>query len=278
MPRKILLLLTLVVAALSARVASADTFGDPKGDFEVDIPSKPGQKVCILFPIDRVNAKDCEKIDLDAVVFGSGPANMTLVGEAIIMDEGKPLLFVVQRQDRTSTPKPEQYDAILDDLIGLSSERGGGPTEHGRRMAQVGAMKVPQVDLSFRSGGITLRAMVALIPVTDGAFVVAVVAPNRFPVTAGEAFERALRSVSVEAPRIDAPRPPEEPKKSTPTWILPVAIGSGGALVGIVVLVVLLRRRGARKAREAAAAAEAERMRGISTVGSGPLGSAWKKP
>lgn len=277
MPRTILLF-ALLLLALTARAAAAETFSDPKADFEIDIPSKAGQKVCILFPVERVNAKDCEKIDLNAVVFGAGPADMTLVGEAIIMDEGKPLLFVVQRQDRTSTPKPEQYDSLLDDLTGLSaSDKAARPTEHGRRMAQVGAMSVPEVDLSFRSGGITLRAMVALIPVTDGAYVVAVLAPNRFPVTAGEAFERALRSVSVEAPRIDSPRPPDEPKKTSNSWILPVALGAGGGVVAIVILVVLLRRRGARKTREAAAAAEADRVKGISMVGGGPLGSSWKK-
>lgn len=266
-----------VVLGASASTARAETFTDPKGNFEIDIPSKPGQKVCILFPVERVNAKDCEKIDLDSVVFGSGPANTTLVGEAIIMDEGKPVLFVVQRQDRTSTPRPDQYEAILDDITGKSaSDRYQKPVEHGRRMAQVGAMTVPQVDLSFRAGNSVLRAMVALIPVKDGAFVVAILAPNRFPVTAGAAFERALQSVSVEAPTPDPPKDP--PKQPAPGWILPAALGGGGGVVAIVVLVLLLRRRSARKAREAVAQAEADRVKGISMAGSGPLGSAWKKP
>ncbi|MFO0617661.1 MAG: hypothetical protein U0414_34015 [Polyangiaceae bacterium] len=275
--RRFLRLLPIVaLSLLVAPRALADTFSDPKGSFEIDIPAKPGQKVCILFPVDRVNGKDCEKIDLDAVVFGAGRSDSTLIGEAVIMDEGKPLVFIVQRQDRTSTPRPDQYDAMLDDLTGQSStDRGPKPFEHGRRMAQVGAMTVPEVDLSFPAGGITLRAMVALIPVNDGAFVVAILAPNRFPVTAGEAFTRALQSVSVEAPTLDKPRP--EPKKVNTSWILPVVLGGAGFILAIVLVVFLVRRRRARREREAIAAAEAERMKGISVVGSGPLGSAYAK-
>lgn len=259
---------------LWSSAAVAETFSDPKGDFEIDIPAAPGQKVCIVFPIERVKAQDCDKIDLSAFVFGAGPANTTLVGEAILMDDGKPLLFIVQRQDRAKTPKPEEYDQLLNELTGQSD--GPRPLEHGRRMAQVGAMTVPQVDLSLPVGNSVFRAMVALIPVTEGAYVVAVVAPNRFPVTAGQAFERALRSVSVEAPRLDTAAPPP-PKKASTGWILPVALGAGGGVIVVVALVVFLSRRSARKAREAAAAAEAARTAGVSMVGSGPLGSAWKK-
>lgn len=278
MRRLLLAVLSLLpFVVLAARTARGETFTDPKGSFEIEIPAKPGQKVCILFPVERVNAKDCDKIDLDAVVFGSGPANTTLVGQAVIMDEGKPILFIVQRQDRTSTPRPDQYEALLDDITGKSaSDRYQKPIEHGRRMAKVGAMTVPEVDLSFRAGGITLRAMVALIPVRDGAFVVAVLAPNRFPVTAGAAFERALESVSVEAPTPDPPKDP--PKQPTPAWILPAALGGAGGVVAIVVLVLLLRRRSARKEREALAKAEEDRVKGINMAGGGPLGSAWKKP
>lgn len=275
--RRLLLVVVSLLSLVVVRTAGAETFTDPKGSFEIEIPAKPGQKVCILFPIERVNAKDCEKIDLDAVVFGSGPADTTLVGQAVIMDEGKPILFIVQRQDRTSTPRPEQYESLLDDITGKSaSDRYQKPVEHGRRMAKVGAMTVPEVDLSFRAGGITLRAMVALIPVRDGAFIVAVLAPNRFPVTAGAAFERALESVSVEAPTPDPPKDP--PKQPMPGWILPVTLGGAGGVVVIVVLVILLRRRSARKERDAIAKAEEDRVKGVSMVGSGPLGSSWKKP